>query len=415
MDSQNIRIRIAIVVQRYGLEVNGGAELHARQLAHALAQHYQVEVLTSTALDHHTWNPHYPVGTEMVAEIPVRRFLTVPRDRSKRYRLPIPAKLRFLLRNWLQHIYKPLVYAATPNDFSTFALWLRAQNFLQTHGQNYTAIIFFTALYYPAAHCLSVKPERSILVPTLHDEKAMYRPAFHRVFRTPKYIMYNTPAEERLAFKLYGNDISKGLVCGAGVEVKQITTDSVTNVLEKFQLQNNKFLLYVGRVDTAKGCDVLLKYFNKLKDVPLKLVFVGKSALPIQSSEKIVLTGFVNEEEKNALISTANALVVPSKYESLSLVLLESLALGTPVLVNADCEVLRDHIDASRAGFVYKGFAEFKTCVQNLLNLSYEQRLHMKISGQTYVSDHYTWPTVVEKFKKVIEQIHTENQHQSFN
>ena len=47
--------KIAIVVQRYGLEVNGGAELHARLLAEELNKSNLVEVFTTCALDYDLW------------------------------------------------------------------------------------------------------------------------------------------------------------------------------------------------------------------------------------------------------------------------------------------------------------------------------------------------------------------------
>ena len=48
-------MKIAIVVQRYGADINGGAELHARYIAEHLSKHVQVEVLTTCATDYITW------------------------------------------------------------------------------------------------------------------------------------------------------------------------------------------------------------------------------------------------------------------------------------------------------------------------------------------------------------------------
>lgn len=72
-----MEIKIAIVVQRYGLEVNGGAEFHARVLAEKLAQKYSVEILTTTALNYHGWKNYFKVGLDTINLINVRRFKTI--------------------------------------------------------------------------------------------------------------------------------------------------------------------------------------------------------------------------------------------------------------------------------------------------------------------------------------------------
>jgi glycosyltransferase involved in cell wall biosynthesis len=293
-------------------------------------------------------------------------------------------------------------------------LWLRTQgpylpnliDYLKQYGKKYRAFIFFTARYYPSALGITINPASSILVPTLHNERAMYRPAFHYVFRKPAAIMYNTAAEMRLAISLYGPDISNGVVCGVGVDVEPSSMQTIDNVLHRFKLQRNGYLLYIGRIDNAKGCDVLLNYFVKLGDANLKLVLVGKPSKPIAAHKNVILTGFLNDEDKNALIMSALALTVPSKYESLSLVLLESFALGTPALVNTACEVLKDHITASKAGYMFGSYAEFRACVEKLLNLPQEQRNQLADAGKAYVLQNYLWPTVIENFKAAIDQIH---------
>ena len=76
-------VRLAFVIQRYGLEVNGGAELHCRWLAERLAGRHQVEVFATRALDYLEWRNHYPEGTELVNGIPVHRY-TVKRTRNAR-------------------------------------------------------------------------------------------------------------------------------------------------------------------------------------------------------------------------------------------------------------------------------------------------------------------------------------------
>ena len=57
-----MREKIAFVNQRYGLEVNGGSELLCRQMAEKLSEIYDVEVITTCALDYVSWENHYAAG-----------------------------------------------------------------------------------------------------------------------------------------------------------------------------------------------------------------------------------------------------------------------------------------------------------------------------------------------------------------
>ncbi len=68
------RWRIAVVVQRYGQEVNGGAELHARWLAEQLTDLGKVHVFTTCAVDYYTWANYYPTGDSQIAGVNVSRF-----------------------------------------------------------------------------------------------------------------------------------------------------------------------------------------------------------------------------------------------------------------------------------------------------------------------------------------------------
>lgn len=67
-------MKIALVVQRYGLEVNGGAEFHCRLVAEHLSKYFKVEVLTTCAVDYTTWKNEYPAGIETLNGVRVRRF-----------------------------------------------------------------------------------------------------------------------------------------------------------------------------------------------------------------------------------------------------------------------------------------------------------------------------------------------------
>jgi hypothetical protein len=81
-------LRLAFVVQRYGEDVNGGAEYHCRLIAEHLARQHRVEVLTSCAKDYITWKNEHPPGLHEVGGVLVRRFkVKRPRDPDRFGRL----------------------------------------------------------------------------------------------------------------------------------------------------------------------------------------------------------------------------------------------------------------------------------------------------------------------------------------
>ena len=63
-------MRLGVVVQRYGANINGGAERHARYIAEHLARHHEIEVLTTCARDYVTWRDEFAPGVETVHGIP---------------------------------------------------------------------------------------------------------------------------------------------------------------------------------------------------------------------------------------------------------------------------------------------------------------------------------------------------------
>ena len=417
----NQQRRIAIVVQRYGAEINGGAELHARLLAQALVPHYAVDVLTSRALDYRQWDLHYPATESWLDGCRVLRFDHPPRDRSRRKHMPLRHKLRFKLRAWLARRGQPLALPPSGEAVADGEQYLRAQGptmdgllqHLHAHAHDYAALIFFTALYHPSALGVLAAPHRAILVPTLHDEKAMYLPHFHRVFRTPCWIMYNTMGEMAIAQRLYGSDLAPGEVCGVGIGSPGAAAETLPDacaawpaIAAQLGLQE-PFLLYVGRVDRSKGCAELFAQFARLRrqapGLPLKLVVCGQLFMPAPQHPDILLAGFIGNAERDALCAHALALVVPSRYESLSLVLLESLAAGCPVIVNRHCEVLRQHVQASGVGLDYADAAGFAEAVTTIQGWDAAKRESQAALGRAYVHDNYDWSRIVAKYRHVID------------
>ncbi len=398
--------RIAIIVQRYGEQINGGAELHARLWAQALATQDQVDVLTSCALDYHSWAPHFPPGESWQDGCRVLRF---SHPAHHKVHMPLRHKLRYQWRRLLARLGRPLVAQPSGDETHDGISYLRGKGpamdglmaHLQAHGADYDALIFFTAFFHPAALGVLLHPQRSLLVPTLHDEKGMYLPHYHRVFRAPRAILYNTQAEQAVARRLYGDDLAPGRLCGVGVRsAPPAPPPPLPGAVRA------PYLLYVGRVDRSKGCAELFAQFIALRcrlATPLQLVVCGQWSMPQVDHPDVLSLGFINDDLRDALLAQAAALVVPSRHESLSMVLLEGLAAGCPVIVNGHSEVLSEHVQRSGVGACYRSNAEFDAAVLRVLGLDTSARGDWAARGRCYVAEQYSWPAIIERVRAAVD------------
>lgn len=386
--------KIAFVVQRYGLEVNGGSELSCRLIAEKLSQYYEVEIFTTKALDYVTWENHYSEDIEMINGITVRRFKTeFPRD-SKVF----------------NNINEQVFTNPQKNIYDEFN-WMKAQgpasfeliDYIQKNQNQYHKVIFFTYLYFTTFFGLPQAAEKAILVPTAHDEPYIYFSMFKPLFHLPRSIVFLTQEEREFVHKTFGNQYINNVVAGVGVDVPEKEID-VGAFLEKFKI-NYDYILYVGRIDESKGCKELFEYYLQYKKtVPSapKLILLGKSVIDIPNDPDIIPLGFVTDEEKFAAMKTAKILMMPSKFESLSMVVLESLYYETPVVVNGHCDVLVGHCDRGNAGLYYTDYSEFEYCLKTMLG-NEQLRVGMGRNGRGYVTEHFEWTVIIDKFRQCIE------------
>jgi glycosyltransferase involved in cell wall biosynthesis len=411
-----LKKKLAFIVQRYGLEVNGGAEYHCRIVVEKLKDIYDIEVLTSCATDYLTWADEYPEGETAINNVKVRRFASgLTRDwpkfksigRKLRKRKPYQKILRFL---GLLSFYERIIPASIAND--DYEKWIQYQGpylpklieYLNQNQQNYCALIFFTYLYYPTIYGIKVAPEKSILIPTAHDEPPIYFPFFKKFFNTPKAILYNTISEKRFVNRMFNNDNIYSDIVGVGIEpVEPAVVYDVKEVLKT----DCEYLIYIGRIDASKGCKILCNYFldyKKTGNKNIKLVFVGQTFMQIPVDDDIIAMGFIDEDIKIALLKNAMALIIPSFYESLSLVTLESMAYGIPVIANKDCEVLKDHIENSHAGFLFNDYKSFEKALDTIVSPQFDVSI-LSANAKKYVAENYTWDVTIKKYQKAIAQV----------
>jgi glycosyltransferase involved in cell wall biosynthesis len=387
-------VKLAVVVQRYGADINGGAELHARYIAERLARHVSLEVITTCARDYVTWRNELPPAIETVSGVPVRRF-AVSHERS-------PDDFgRQSVR----------VFDRTHSLADEIA-WLESEgpaspamiDHLERSAADYDFVVFFSYRYYHAWHGARRLNTKAVLVPTAERDAAMGLAIFPPVFRGVRAVMYNSHEERAMIHAASGNQDVPGVIVGVGSDVPERT--EAGRFRKRFTIPR-PFAIYVGRIDENKGCGELFDYFQRYAATfprGLDLVLIGSAIMPVPKHPRIHHLGFVADQDKFDAMAAADLLIMPSYFESLSMVALEAWALGKPVLANGRCDVLKGQCIRSGAGLYYASYEEF---AETLYSLESNGPLNARLgrNGREYFVRHYSWPVIERKYLAMFEQL----------
>ncbi len=390
MNQKNKKNKILFVIPLYGKEITGGAEWHCRQIAERLVDTYEVEVATTKSRYFTSWSDYYTESTESINGVMVRRFnVKALRDKN--------------------HILIEQLVRADPTDHEMFLHWLRSQGpdspdmikFIGEHQAEYYKIIVFQYLYATSYFAIDALPsEKVIFVPLTHDEPIAYLHGFTKIYKKSGYIVFNTESERRLVHKLHFINDKEYMVIGAGVDYP--TTVDASIFTSKYNL--DQYLIFLGRIEPSKNIDLLIDYFSKFKvDYPsnLKLVLAGEIVKPPKKCKDVLMTGYIDRAQKFAAIKGAIALINPSEFESLSLIVLESFFMQRPVIVNGKCDVTRTHVIESNGGLWFENYDEFKGTIRYLLEHS-QGAEQMGKNGYEYAANLYTWDIVMKKWREVL-------------
>lgn len=387
-------MKIAFVVQRYGLEINGGAELHCRYVAEHLAKFAEVEVFTTCARDYITWKNHYREGLELINKIPVRRF-PVERERD-------PDSFGRLQDNLLRF----------PHTDAEELRWIEEEGptspemirHIRKNKDIFDFFIFFSYRYYHSFHGINAVPHKSILVPTAEEDPIVKFRIFRGLFNLPQAFVYNSVEERRLIQGISSNYQVPGDVVGVGSEIPDSADGNAFR--KKFGV-DSPFLLYVGRIDENKGCGQLFEFFQRFKaetQSDLKLVLVGSPIMKVPDHPSILSVGFQDDQTKFDALAASEMLIMPSFYESLSMVLLEAWGMGRPTLANGNCPVLKGQSIRSNAGLFYTDYGEFRRSLEFLQSRP-DVKEAMGHNGRTFYSDNYRWEIIEQKYLRLMEAV----------
>jgi glycosyltransferase involved in cell wall biosynthesis len=426
-------LKIGFIVQRYGTEILGGSEYHCRLIAERLAPKHQVEVLTTCAQDYIAWKNEYPEGSDRVRGVTVRRFANA-RTRD------IHAFNR----------YSEWIFNNTHTREDELE-WLRQQGpwcpalleYLERNHQQYDVLIFFTYLYAPTVLGAKIAPQKSILVPTAHDEPAIRLEIYKELFSLPAGLAYNTDVERRFLTTHFSMRAIEEETIGCGVDLphaqeyprehtpprhgdpddqaaedeEAAAADDASPIFRPHLAQRGSMfrrrhrlhgpiVLYGGRIDPGKGCEELIEYFSTYvqEGGDASLVLMGVKLMPLPEEPFIRFAGYLPDQERVQALEAATVVVVPSPYESLSLLALESFAVGTPVLANARSEVLVEHCRKSNAGLYYADRDEFTEALRMLVG---DERLRARLgrNGREYIRTNYRWDVILAKYEKMFARL----------
>jgi glycosyltransferase involved in cell wall biosynthesis len=276
--------------------------------------------------------------------------------------------------------------------------------FIKKNKDSYQFFIFFSYRYFHSFYGVRTVPHKSILVPTAEPDAVIHFKIFKALFHLPQGFVYNSVEEKRLIQGLSANYQVPGDIVGVGSELPAAT--DAWSFRKKYNI-HDPFLLYVGRIDQNKGCGNLFEYFLRYKaqdTSALKLVLIGSAVMEIPDHPSIAHLGFVNDQDKFDAMSACEILVMPSFYESLSMVLLEAWAMGKPTLANGNCRVLMGQTIRSNAGLFYTDYDEF---LQSLVHLQRnpETRAIMGRNGKRFYEENYSWNIIEQKYLKLMDAV----------
>jgi glycosyltransferase involved in cell wall biosynthesis len=378
--------KLCFITPIFSNEAFGGAERLVWEYSQLLSNHFELEILTTTARDYRTWKEFYKPGIERISNLTIRRF-TVRHGRSL----------------FFSYFHKKALKQGQNLTDKMFQKWLKLQGpyspdlikYLEENHSDYLKFIFFTYLYYPVVASLPLVKNKAICVLTLHDEPMAYFPQFKNLFTDEIIYSFNVPEEKILFKKVFHFTPSYSSVIGMHFQ-------PIAKV--KAIKKSKPYFLYMGRIEKGKGIYELIEYFlywKQYSDLDCELILLGGGEIPKNIPDSIIFTGYVSEDEKSAWIEGCEFLINPSPMESFSIVLMEAWLREKAVLVNASSDTMKNHCIRSNGGLYFKNRESFLLSMDFLVEQP-DKRIEMGKNGKRYVEANYSKERVKEKLWKLI-------------
>lgn len=214
--------------------------------------------------------------------------------------------------------------------------------------------------------------------------------------------------DERAQFEDYGIRRDSVVVIPNGINPVDFPANGVDEFKSKYKLGNQPFILFLGRLNIIKGPDILLEAFIRSQHEwpEWQLVFAGpdggmlnslkRNAAVSAAQERIHFIGYVGGAEKSAAYHAAKLLVIPSRQEAMSIVVLEAGISGTPVLLTDQCGF--DEVSVVGGGKVTPPTVEGVQA--GLADMLTDNKSLAEKGGKLkdFVQHNYTWAVVIRKY-----------------
>jgi glycosyltransferase involved in cell wall biosynthesis len=271
--------------------------------------------------------------------------------------------------------------------------------YIREKQDEYSLFVFIPYMFGTTYYGIQACPQKSVVIPCLHDESYIYMNVFKDVFKDTAGMIFHAEPEKELAQRVYDLSNVNAKVLGGGVDTDM--TGYPVRFIRKYGIKE-PFILYAGRKDAGKNVGTLLEYFARFKKThnsPLKLVLIGggEIEIPEEVSESVVDLGFIPKEDKFDAYAAARFLCQPSHNESFSLVMMESWLCRRPVLVSGYCNVTKHFVKDANAGLYFTNYYEFEKTTQYML--AHPQIAdQMGKNGREYVMNNFAWNVITRKY-----------------
>ena len=418
-------MKLALIAPRYGGEITTSAELACRLIAEQLSLRHDVEVLTTAARDSRTWKNDYSEGSDRIRGVLVRRFaVNQPHDANG-------------FRQFTDRIL------SGPRSRSEEMEWVRRLGpsapglieHLKRQQRSYDALVFFSLRHWTTVHGMAVAPERSILVPCLRLSPILRFGLWPELVNAARAVGLVSSAERKLLHGYLGVAAPHEELVGVGIDpshrqayprhqqdpADEPATDEelATGGIDAAQDEDDRadrglpfrrrhrlygpIVLYGGRVEPDNGCEEMLEYFDSYAstDGDTALVLMGVKMMKVPDAPYLRQAGVLPDRERMVAYEAADVTLAPASDDPLALCVLESLAVGTPVLASARNDAAVEHCRRAGAGLYYRNRDEFVEALRTLMTRS-KLREQFGEAGRQYIRQYYRWDAVLGRFERLV-------------